>query len=155
MKVLLRLRSHSTKQGHIIGLIGPHIMTGRVTAFGRPPTISGPRHLMRVGVSAWTGRRCAFGSRRQSAKYGIVRHRDRTQTRSEPGLADKAVEIAEKVLDTDLKEVLETVQTASSDAVVTTAEAIQARLLTNLLYHLPILSRSWSNADSCHHEVCS
>ena len=49
--------------------------------------------------------------------------------RSEPGIAEKAIEIASEVLDTDLTEVLETVQTTASDAVLTTQGAIQVSTL--------------------------
>ena len=45
--------------------------------------------------------------------------------KSEPGLAEKAIEIASEVLDTDLTEVIETVQTTATDAAVTTQAAFQ------------------------------
>ena len=90
----------------------PQMVVFRVIALGRPPTVERPD---------WQPKYVSCMQRRG------VRSRERGggRIRSEPGFADKAVELAEKVLDADLKDVLETVQTASSDALVTTEAALQ------------------------------
>lgn len=88
-----------------------------LVAYGRPP----PREL---ALSNAAEKKCFAGLKRSTLD---VAGRREVQARSGPGIADKAVELAKEVLDTDLSEVLETVQTASSDAVITTTEAIQVR----------------------------
>lgn len=93
-------------------------------AHGRPPTVfcsaassSTASQYAKLTVSSRIcGLQYRHPGRQQPCRWII---------RSEPGLAEKAVEIAKEVLDTDLTEVLETVQTTTSEAVITTQGAIQ------------------------------
>ena len=114
------------------------MLSGKIVAMGRPPTVpliggcrsesishfcnfsrSSPQPCT-APILAQNGK----NDKRSLSGSGKCKLRD-VRRRSEPGLADKAVEFAKEVLETDLSEVLDTVQTAGSDAVITTTEALQ------------------------------
>ena len=100
-------------------------MSGLV-AQGRPPT--GSIWSTMPAMPAMPLQICTK-QYRPSSSSGFSRLKRTTQhlwkLKSEPGIAEKAIEIASEVLDTDLTEVIETVQTTATDAAVTTQAALQ------------------------------
>lgn len=97
-----------------------------IVAQGRPPTGSlwGSKTAKPLQTRAKQDR--------TSSSFGPSRLQKTSQhlwkLKSEPGIAEKAIEIASEVLDTDLTEVIETVQTTATDAAVTTQAAFQVVL---------------------------
>ena len=96
-----------------------------IVAQGRPPTGSLWGTLSAQPLQTRAKQYRASGSSGPSRLKKTTQHP--WKLKSEPGLAEKAIEIASEVLDTDLTEVIETVQTTATDAAVTTQAAFQVR----------------------------
>lgn len=94
-------------------------MAGMI-AHGRPPTTS-----WSIKVQCLQPVRAKRSRPSSTSQCQQKRRRHPWRLNSEPGLAEKAIEIASEVLDTDLTEVIETVQSTASEAVVSTQGAIQ------------------------------
>ncbi len=97
-------------------------MSGLV-AHGRPPTAS--LWVAKPATLLQTRAKRRWPSTPFELNWLKTSTRQIWKLRSEPGLAEKAIEIASEVLDTDLTEVIETVQTTATDAAVSTQAAFQ------------------------------
>lgn len=101
-----------------------------IMAQGRPPTPAFSAKSQRLPFQRGVlTRRCG----RRGLAQGKRPLKNLWKTNSEPGIAEKAIEIASEVLDTDLTEVIETVQASASDAVVTTQGAFTVRSALSVL----------------------
>ena len=127
-------RSFSSHGSHVLVCAPSEDKMSGLVAQGRPPTGS------LWGVKSATPLQARAKRSQSSSALELSRLKKTSQhlwkLKSEPGLAEKAIEIASEVLDTDLTEVIETVQTTATDAAVTTQAAFQVskRIIASIIW---------------------